>query len=386
MAGTAGDVGQLSARLLEPDTTLLGSSVSTLDVLNSHGHGHGHAGRTAPASSLPAAPTSLPPPTSVIRARSGTVLARGMILKRDYFPKTLPPAGAETVFFQGAPQFRSLVSDSDLRVFGTAQPTEFGIESILTSLGSRRPTNVKTTFVSLRAEPLLFLSSRAFTLRMSSAPLHNLASYAGISPGRLEALEQRLLEDVLEEAERFGGMLLVHDEIRDSKVIPTWIAISRATVATPAQLFEKLSKSYEVDYYRLPLSPESAPSASYIDDYLRILERAASDPIVLSCGRGVGRTTWAMLAVGLVRNRQRSLENGAFGRSMIRPRLPTTIEAGLPDRADSESPRKVGKRRADPRERPMEEEMGNRALLRVLYVLEKGQRRQGGAGQVLFDT
>lgn len=329
-------------------------------------------------SAVPLMPMNLPPPLSVIRSRSGTVLSRGMILKRDYFPSGTNAnngnGNGDSVFLQGVPQFRALADPADpaLHVYGSAQPSGYGIMSLLTSLGSRKPTSVKTTCISLRAEPLLFLSSRCFTLRLSSVPLHNLASYAGISPGRLEALEQRLLEDVLEESERFGGMLLVHDELPDSRVIPTWVAVSPETVATPAQLFHSLSESHEVEYHRLPLSPESAPTAGYLDDYLRILERAGPDPIVVNCGRGVGRTTWAMLALGLIRGRQKAVEAGGF-RPLDRPARTGTGYEPL-DRSESESPRRaaVGKRRADPRERPMEEEMGNRALLRVLYVLEKG--------------
>jgi hypothetical protein len=374
------------------DGLVLDSSASTLDVLL-HGNVASDAFRPAStaavaqnalpanpalpsnvgATLVPLTPTNLPVPSSVIRSRSGTVLGRGMILKRDHFAaaSASSPTSPDSVFLQGVPQFRAIAGDSELHIFGSAQPSAYGIESLLTSLGSRRPSSVKTTCISLRAEPLLFLSSRCFTLRMSSAPLHNLASYAGISPGRLEALEQRLLEDVLEESERFGGMLLVHDELPDSRVVPTWISVTRESVSTPAQLFERLSQRFEVDYYRLPLSPESAPTPGYIDDYLRIVGRAGTDPIVVNCGRGVGRTTWTMLALGLIRARIRTVEAGA-PRPLMRPTHRDSDPGPGLERSESDSPRKMGKRRMDPRERPLEEEMGNRAVLRLLYVLERG--------------
>ncbi|KAI9006470.1 inositol hexakisphosphate-domain-containing protein [Hyaloraphidium curvatum] len=159
-------------------------------------------------------------------------------------------------------------------------------------------------------------------------------------------------------------MLLVHDELPDSRVIPSWIAVGEGSVHTPAQLFAKLAESYRVEYHRLPLSPESAPTPGYLDDYLRILRRTGDDPVVVHCGRGVGRTTWAMIALGLIRARQRAVEAAA-------PHVEVDGVVAI-DRTESASPSKRStKRRTDPRERPLEEELGNRAVLRLLYVLEK---------------
>lgn len=56
-------------------------------------------------------------------------------------------------------------------------------------------------------------SGDPFVLRDAEAPMQNLRTYAGISSDRLEQMETRLKEDILNEAKKCDGLILVHDEL-----------------------------------------------------------------------------------------------------------------------------------------------------------------------------
>jgi hypothetical protein len=151
----------------------------------------------------------------------------------------------------GAPNFRL----ADLNVYGVSQPTIPGLSTILTLLGCHPPPplssaaqnspsghssttaplstvplpfqpliqpaqhgvsapNSQTAFwFNTREEPVIYLSGRPFVLREQDVPKQNIRTYAGISADRLEQLESRLKDDIVKEATRCHGLVLVHDEL-----------------------------------------------------------------------------------------------------------------------------------------------------------------------------
>lgn len=145
----------------------------------------------------------------------------------------------------GAPNFRS----TNLNIFGAAQPSSGGLATILRVLGCgpsdldsgfeiepslSTKTNKDSTkndsqesiylhstplqnkkraiWFSTREEPIIYVNETPFVLRDLSAPFINIKSYTGITSTRLEAVEKRLKADILAEAKRNHGLLLVHDE------------------------------------------------------------------------------------------------------------------------------------------------------------------------------
>ena len=50
-------------------------------------------------------------------------------------------------------------------------------------------------------------------LREYADPLQNMVTFQGINSTRLEKVEERLRDDVLKEAKKLGGLLLVHQEL-----------------------------------------------------------------------------------------------------------------------------------------------------------------------------
>ncbi|CDZ97852.1 hypothetical protein [Phaffia rhodozyma] len=267
---------------------------------------------------IPAGPTPNPPLGSpahllkslpgVVRRRDGGVLARGFILKTDHYPTGR--AMDLDINLIGAPNFRGLSNKgSNYNVYGVAQPTVPGLKTILSILQSSPQTSSQQTTVSLstREEPILYISGRPFVLRDSSSPLRTLP-YGG-SAQTLEGVENRLKKDVLKEAVKYGGMILTHQETadREGEVLPVWIQVDEAGVQTAKEIYEDFNKQgWKVDYHRIPISPERPIEDNYLDAYLGVLQ--GLDPmnssVVINCGMGVVRTTFAMTAAVLIRRHQ----------------------------------------------------------------------------------
>lgn len=116
----------------------------------------------------------------------------------------------------GAPNFRS----TNLNIYGAAQPSLSGLTTILRVLGcgpdSSSQTNAemkRAVWFSTREEPIIYINDTPFVVRDSSNPFVNIKSYSGISGNRLESVEKRLKADIMHEAKRNNGLILVHDEL-----------------------------------------------------------------------------------------------------------------------------------------------------------------------------
>ncbi|KAH6576937.1 hypothetical protein BASA62_001115 [Batrachochytrium salamandrivorans] len=93
---------------------------------------------------------------NVVKTRTGSVLARQIILKSDHFDMGLH--SRLDFHLQGAPNFRM----ADMGVFGVAQPTVPGITTVLTLLGCHPsgPSVHPTTWFSTREEPMIYLNRK----------------------------------------------------------------------------------------------------------------------------------------------------------------------------------------------------------------------------------
>ncbi|KAJ1570068.1 hypothetical protein HK096_003163 [Nowakowskiella sp. JEL0078] len=288
---------------------------------------------------------------SLVKNRAGSVLARQTILKNDHFEHTLNEQ--LDFYIQGAPNFRMC----DLSIYGVAQPSVSGISSILallkchpmSGLNSDSPTCI---WLSAREEPIVYINNKPFVLREEQTPFQNRTNYQGISAERLERLEERLKDDVAREAERCGGLVLVHDE-SNGRVVPTWTCAD--LLQTSREVFDEFrAKGYRVKYFRLPISPEQAPEDRYLDDYLDIIRATKSeDPLVFNCGVGVGRTTFAIVAATIVRRAKIFHETKSDPIPVGKMINLTNSQNDLWNIDDTA-------------------EMQNRAILRLVYLLEKG--------------
>lgn len=200
---------------------------------------------------------------------------------------------------------------ADLNIFGVAQPTLSGITTILNLLSCHplAEASRQAIWFSAREEPMIYINHTPFVLREAANPLQNLKIYHGISAARLESMESRLKEDVLREIAKWNQLLLVHEELQDAKIIPTWTALDH--VQTPREVFESFSaQGYAVKYVRIPISPEQAPEDHYLDEYVQHIKNASlQDALVFNCGMGGGRTTFAMVLAMILR-REQLLQSG----------------------------------------------------------------------------
>ncbi|KIP04476.1 hypothetical protein PHLGIDRAFT_75887 [Phlebiopsis gigantea 11061_1 CR5-6] len=209
---------------------------------------------------------------SVVKTRQGSVLSRGFILKTDYWPSG--EALDLELNVHGAPNFRA-PREGNLNVFGVAQPRTQGLRGILSVLRCRpqTPNPTHVIWFSTREEPV----DRA---------------------ENLEAIELRLKNDILAEAQKYGGLILTHNEVAsdsgEGAILPTWTSVDVGNVRTMRELMEGMKKEgWNVD-------------ENYLDAYTRIIKCA--DPlrtaVVFNCGQGAVRTTFAMAAACIIRRKQ----------------------------------------------------------------------------------
>ncbi|KAK4691706.1 hypothetical protein P7C70_g9288, partial [Phenoliferia sp. Uapishka_3] len=165
--------------------------------------------------------------SSVVKSRTGAVLSRGFMLKSDQLP-TSPSSSSPTsnsegveggVHLRGATNFRM----AELGVFGVAQPTELGLRTILTVLksggGGVGGKGRETVWFCTREEPVVYIGAQPFVLRDAAQPTRTYA--LSDRAENLEAIEKRLKQDIIKEAARYGGVILVHEEIGWSSYLPS---------------------------------------------------------------------------------------------------------------------------------------------------------------------
>lgn len=148
----------------------------------------------------------------------------------------------------GAPNFRNI---HKFNVYGVAIPTLGGVSNVLDYLDAK---NVETVWINLREEPVIYVNGRPFVLRDIDNPLANIEQ-TGIEYDRVEEMEIRLKEDLLEEAKQNNGRVLLHDEKEDYSLYCTWETVTNDTIQTPRELYRMMKEQgYKVHYYRIPIT------------------------------------------------------------------------------------------------------------------------------------
>ncbi|KAI3517914.1 hypothetical protein L1887_17136 [Cichorium endivia] len=236
-------------------------------------------------------------PEQVMKQRDGSVLGKKTILKSDHFPgcqnKRLSPQ------IDGAPNYRQAES---LRVHGVAIPTIDGIRNVLTYIGAQidgKQANV--LWINLREEPVVYINGRPFVLREVERPFSNL-EYTGINRARVEQMEDRLKEDILLEAARYGNKILVTDELPDGQMVDQWEPVTPDSVKTPLQVYLELqTRKFLVDYERVPVTDEKSPKEQDFDTLVDRISRAdLKTEVIFNCQMGRGRTTTGMVVATLI--------------------------------------------------------------------------------------
>lgn len=220
-------------------------------------------------------------PEEVMKLRGGSVLGKKTILKSDHFPgcqnKRLRPN------IEGAPNYRQA---EKLHVHGVAIPTIDGIRNVLKHIGAEieGEKKVHVLWINLREEPVVYINGRPFVLRDVERPFSNL-EYTGINRERVEQMEARLKEDILNEAARYGNKILVTDELPDGQMVDQWESVSCNSVKTPLEVYQELQvEGYLVDYERVPVTDEKSPKEQDFDILVHKISQAdVNTEIIFNC-------------------------------------------------------------------------------------------------------
>jgi protein-tyrosine phosphatase len=263
---------------------------------------HGGAAQVLNAFGLPAAvDIVLPDPDDVVMEREGDILGHQFVLKRDLFDAAF--AKRDTVGVMcGAPGFRLIPR---FNIGAVSQAHISGIRTILNEIVKQWDGPI--VWVNLREEPVIYLNNRSYIVRSATDAREPLET-PGIKGPRLEHLEAKLRLEVLKESRRFGGNVIVHKEAHNGAVEAQWESIDDAGVHTLQTVFEGVKKAgYDVRYVRLPVTPNRGIHREMLDEIFDVCLRHPTDPIIVNCQTGQGRSTVAMLIATIVRFYQHNL-------------------------------------------------------------------------------
>ncbi|KAL9435401.1 hypothetical protein AB3S75_021637 [Citrus x aurantiifolia] len=235
----------------------------------------------------------------VAALRNGQVLGSQTVLKSDHCPGCQNQSLPERV--EGAPNFREV---SGFPVYGVANPTIDGIRSVIRRIGHFKGC-CPVFWHNMREEPVIYINGKPFVLREVERPYKNMLEYTGIDRERVERMEARLKEDILREAERYGGAIMVIHETNDGQIFDAWEHVSSESVQTPLEVFKCLEDDgFPIKYARVPITDGKAPKTSDFDMLAVNIASASKDTaFVFNCQMGRGRTTTGTVIACLLKLR-----------------------------------------------------------------------------------
>ncbi|KAF3794398.1 Paladin protein [Nymphaea thermarum] len=235
----------------------------------------------------------------VAAMRKGEVLGRQTVLKSDHCPGCQNLTLPERV--EGAPNFRDIPG---FPVYGVANPTIDGIRAVIQRIASRNGS-CPILWHNMREEPVVYINGKPFVLREVERPYKNMLEYTGIDRERVERMEARLKEDILREAELYGGTIMVIHESDDGQIFDLWEHVNSEVVQTPLEVFKSLeTEGLPVKYARVPITDGKAPKSSDFDTLaINIASAPKNAACVFNCQMGQGRTTTGTVIACLVKLR-----------------------------------------------------------------------------------
>ncbi|MBA0731508.1 hypothetical protein Golax_020635, partial [Gossypium laxum] len=235
----------------------------------------------------------------VAALRSGEVLGSQTVLKSDHCPGCQNVSLPERV--EGAPNFREVPA---FPVYGVANPTIDGIRSVIRRIGSSKGGR-PVFWHNMREEPVIYINGKPFVLREIERPYKNMLEYSGIDRERVERMEARLKEDILREAERYDGAIMVIHETDDGQIFDAWEHVNSDSLQTPLEVFKCLEDDgFPIKYARVPITDGKAPKSSDFDTLAANIASASKDTaFIFNCQMGRGRTTTGAVIACLVKLR-----------------------------------------------------------------------------------
>ncbi|ONK62990.1 uncharacterized protein A4U43_C07F10250 [Asparagus officinalis] len=234
---------------------------------------------------------------SVVAAiRNGEVLGSKTVLKSDHCPGCQNLSLPERV--EGAPNFREVPG---FPVYGVANPTVDGIRAVIDRISSSKGSH-PILWHNMREEPVIYINGKPFVLREVERPYKNMLEYTSFFHFGMEA---RLKEDILREASRYNGAIMVIHETDDGQIHDAWEHINSEAVQTPLEVYKCLeNEGLPIKYARVPITDGKAPQSSDFDAIALNITSSSKDTLyVFNCQMGRGRTTTGTVIACLLKLR-----------------------------------------------------------------------------------
>lgn len=230
---------------------------------------------------------------SIVHRRRGNVLSAGRILCRVEAIST--KQAKINAFWQLAP---------DVPIFACGRLTEAERFYLMDEVREHFPNSTSVNWLSLRAEPMVFINDLAFTLsdydNISDNPTE-LASTMHVSLKAIQQIEERLRRDVILEAQENKGFILLHYVDHSGKRSTMRVKIN--SVRTPTSIMMEFSNASGISYYRVPIPFGGHILPSDVDPLLEYISRfkGENDIFFVSDTEGQARTSVALNIIILYR-------------------------------------------------------------------------------------
>ncbi|XP_062074909.1 uncharacterized protein LOC133778914 [Humulus lupulus] len=226
----------------------------------------------------------------VAASRNGEVLGSQTVLKSDHCPGCQNQNLPERV--EGAPNFREVPG---FPVYGVANPTIDGIRSVIQRIGGSKSGH-PVLWHNMREEPVIYINGKPFVLREVERPYKHMLEYSGIDRERVERMEARLKEDILREAEHYGGTIMVIHETNDGQIFDAWEHVNFDAIQTPLEVFKCLeADGFPIKYARVPITDGKAPKSSDFDMLAMNIASSSKDTaFVFNCQVDIFHSSYAV--------------------------------------------------------------------------------------------
>ncbi|XVE73576.1 hypothetical protein DITRI_Ditri11bG0129700 [Diplodiscus trichospermus] len=280
---------------------------------------------------------------AIVKARYGSVLGKGSILKMYFFPGQRTSSDIQ---IHGAPHVFKVAG---YPVYSMATPTVFGAKEMLAYLGAKSKVEgfagQKVVVTDLREETVVYINGSPFVLRELNKPVDTL-KHVGITGPVVEHLEARLKEDILSEVRQSCGRMLLHREeyiplSNQSSVVGYWENIFADDVKTPAEVYAALKdEGYNIAYRRIPLTREREALASDVDEIQNCQDDSSGCYLYVS-HTGFGGVAYAMAIICCRLDAEVNSGTSSVTQTLADGHLHSTFEESLSSWT-SEEARKMG--------------------------------------------
>ncbi|KAJ9696857.1 hypothetical protein PVL29_008858 [Vitis rotundifolia] len=281
---------------------------------------------------------------AIVKARNGSVLGNGSILKMYFFPGQRTSSHIQ---IHGAPHVYEV---DGYAVYSMATPTINGAKEMLAYLGAKPIAegsfHQKVILTDLREEAVVYINGTPFVLRELNKPVDTL-KHVGITGPVVEHMEARLKEDILSEVRQSGGRMLLHREeyspaLNQCSVIGYWENIFVDDVKTPAEVYATLKdEGYNIAHRRIPLTREREALASDVDAIQYCKDDSAGCYLFVS-HTGFGGVAYAMAIICIKLDAEAKLAPKVPEPLISTPNLFSTLEENSPSQDSDEEVHKMG--------------------------------------------